>query len=273
MLKERVISAAILVVLFILVVFSNTLITTAAVLLIIEVALWEMYKAVGIGDKYALMILGALVPVFFLFDFSDGSQKIVYLAICLYLAALFAVLVVRHNIYHFDDITRFFTLTILISLFFSHIVWIRQESLVGLWNSVAIFVGSWLTDTCAYFAGRAFGRHKLAPVISPKKTIEGSIGGIMGAALSMALYGFLVGRFTALTADYGALVGLGLACGIISQLGDLSMSAVKRQYNIKDYGNIMPGHGGVMDRFDSVLFVAPLVYHFVRLFPIFEVQL
>lgn len=266
MLKERVISAAILVVLLLLVVFSNILVITAAVLLIIEISLWEMYRAVGLDDKYILMIPSAIMPVFFIFNF---DQRIVYLAICLYIAVLFALMIARHSVYRFEDIARFFMVTILVSLFFSHIVWIRQENPAGLWNAGALFVGSWITDTCAYFAGRAFGKHKLAPVISPKKTVEGSIGGILGAAVFMAVYGFAIGKFTPFVPDYSSLIILGLACGVISQLGDLSMSAIKREYNIKDYGSIMPGHGGIMDRFDSVLFVAPLVYHFVSVMPIF----
>lgn len=273
MLKERLISGLIGAALFLVIIFSDALVLTAAVLLVIEIALWEMYRAVGLGNKYTLMLLGAIVPVVILFDFMSEDPKKVYMAICIYLMVLFAVLVMRHEAYKFEDVTKFFTITILVSLFFSHVVWIRQEGMSGLWNTFAIFVGAWLTDTCAYFAGRAFGKHKLAPVISPKKTIEGSIGGILGAALSMVIYGLLVDRFTAFTPEYRPLIVLGLACGVVSQLGDLSMSAIKRQYQIKDYGNIMPGHGGVMDRFDSVLFVAPLVYHFVRVFPIFEVQI
>ncbi len=271
MLKERLISGIIGAILFLIIIFSDALVLTAAVLLVIEIALWEMYRAVGLGSKYALMLLGAFVPVFILFGVLAGDQQKVYMAICIYMAILFAVLVVRHSAYTFEDLAKFFTVTILISLFFSHVVWIRQGGPAGMWNTFAIFVGAWLTDTFAYFTGHACGKHKLAPVISPKKTVEGSIGGIVGTALSMVIYGFIVGRFTSFSPNYAALTALGLACGVISQLGDLSMSAIKREYNIKDYGNIMPGHGGIMDRFDSVLFVAPLVYHFVRLLPIFTV--
>ncbi len=269
MLKERLISGIIGAALFMVIIFSDALVLTAAVLLVIELALWEMYRAVGLGNKYVLMLLGAFVPVFVLFGGLAGKQQTVYLAICIYLAILFAVLVVRHAVYTFEDLTKFFTVTVMVSLFFSYVVWIRQQGAGSLWNTFAIFVGAWLTDTFAYFTGRACGKHKLASVISPKKTVEGSVGGIIGTALSMAVYGLIVGRFTKFAPSYPALVGLGLACGVISQLGDLSMSAIKREYNIKDYGNIMPGHGGIMDRFDSVLFVAPLVYYYIQAFPIF----
>lgn len=269
MLKERLISGLVGAALFLVIIFSEKFVLTAAVLIVIEIALWEMYHAVGIIDKHILAVFGALVPVFILFGFMSPTPQSVYFAIYIYLAALFAVLIMRHSSYTFENLTKFFTITILVSLFFSHIVWTRQGE-NGLWNTFAIFVGSWITDTCAYFAGRAFGKHKLAPVISPKKTVEGSIGGIVGTAVFMLVYGFLVGNFSSASPGYGALAILGILCGIVSQLGDLSMSAIKREYNIKDYGNIMPGHGGIMDRFDSVLFVAPLVYHFVGAFPIFR---
>ena len=122
-----------------------------------------------------------------------------------------------------------------------------------------IFFCSWVGDTCAYFAGRKFGKHKLAPVLSPKKTIEGAIGGIAGsvllclgaAALIAALYHqYLFWQF--------ALIGF---CGnLIGQIGDLSASGIKRNAGLKDYGHLIPGHGGIMDRFDSVIFTAPVLY-------------
>lgn len=267
--KQRLISAFLGIILFLIVIFSEKYVLMAAVLAVIEIALFEMYRAVGILDKRILAGVGMAVPVFVLFAFLSPKPQSVYFAIWIYLVILFAVLIARHNVYTFTDIAKFFTITILLSLLFSHVAWIRTTQ-YGLWNTFAVFVGAWITDSCAYFAGRAFGKHKLAPVISPKKTVEGSIGGIVGTALIMCLYGFLVGQFTAVSPRYIPLLALGLLCGVVSQLGDLSASAVKREYGIKDYGNIMPGHGGVMDRFDSVLFVAPLVYHFVSVFPIFE---
>ncbi len=269
MLKERLITAFLGVALFLVVIFSEKYVLTVAVLIVIELALFELYRAVGILDKRILSAAGMLVPVFVLFGFMSPKPQSVYIAVWIYLMFLFSVLILRHSKYTFEDIAKFFTITILVSLLFSNIAWIRQTE-NGLWNTFAIFVGAWITDSCAYFAGRAFGKHKLAPVISPKKTIEGSVGGVVGTAVIMCLYGFIVGKFAKPSPDYPHLLILGLLCGVISQIGDLSASAIKREYAIKDYGNIMPGHGGIMDRFDSVMFVAPLVYHFVAVFPIFS---
>ena len=124
-----------------------------------------------------------------------------------------------------------------------------------------IFISSWICDTCAYLTGMAIGKHKLAPVLSPKKSIEGAIGGVVGSALVGALFAwlFLIPE-TGSDAMIWVVALISAAGAVISQVGDLSASAIKRNHDIKDYGKIIPGHGGIMDRFDSVLFTAPVIY-------------
>ena len=117
------------------------------------------------------------------------------------------------------------------------------------------FILSFSCDSGAYLAGRAFGRHKLAPVVSPHKTVEGAVGGLLGNLIGGLVFAFLNGGGP----DYLRMIMLSLICGVISQLGDLSFSLIKRQYGIKDYGRVFLAHGGVLDRFDSVLFVTPVV--------------
>lgn len=112
----------------------------------------------------------------------------------------------------------------------------------------------------------AFGKHKLAPVISPKKTVEGAIGGVVGAAVLTVIYGAAVSAFTTLTLSVPLCLAAGILGAVLGQIGDLSFSIVKRKSGIKDYGKIFPGHGGVLDRFDSVIFVAPLVELLLHLF-------
>ena len=123
-----------------------------------------------------------------------------------------------------------------------------------------IIITAWGCDTCAYCAGRLFGKHKMAPVLSPKKTVEGAIGGVIGAAVIGAIYALAVGRYMggARVVEY-ALIGF--AGGLISMVGDLGASAIKRNHEIKDYGHLIPGHGGILDRFDSVIFTAPIIYY------------
>ena len=118
-------------------------------------------------------------------------------------------------------------------------------------------LAAWGADTCALFAGMFFGKHKLAPVVSPKKTVEGAVGGVVGGAVLVLLAALLMNTFLNLDMPIWAALVLGGAGAVLGEIGDLSFSIIKRQTGIKDYGHIFPGHGGVLDRFDSVLFVAP----------------
>lgn len=128
-----------------------------------------------------------------------------------------------------------------------------------------IFIGGWITDTFAYFTGVTIGRTKILPKVSPKKSLEGSIGGVIGCTAVTAAFGAIFQGELGGTPLYHFIL-LGVLCGVISQVGDWAASAIKRFVNIKDYGRIMPGHGGVLDRVDSILFVAPLVYFYIGLF-------
>ena len=132
------------------------------------------------------------------------------------------------------------------------------------------FVSAFTSDAFALFAGMRFGKHKLAPHLSPKKTIEGSVGGFLGAALCCVLYGLVIGKVLGHAPVYWVLALYGLLGSLVSQLGDLSFSYVKRQYGIKDYGHLFREHGGVLDRFDSVTFCAPLTYLLLMIVPFFE---
>ncbi|MBR0596770.1 phosphatidate cytidylyltransferase [Sinanaerobacter chloroacetimidivorans] len=145
-------------------------------------------------------------------------------------------------------------------IFFSfHVTLVEQIPEYGVFVWL-IFITAFGTDSMAYFSGFAFGKHKLCPKISPKKTIEGAIGGTLGSLLFCALFGYFVIPRLLLHC-----IIIGLLGGIISQFGDLTASIFKRKIGIKDYGNLIPGHGGVLDRIDSVLFTAPLIYYYIML--------
>ena len=129
-----------------------------------------------------------------------------------------------------------------------------------------IFLCSWGSDTCAYCVGVLFGKHKMAPVLSPKKSIEGAVGGVLGTVLLTILYGWIFRTEMNLTLEYVfILAGISGVGAMVSMIGDLAASAIKRNYNIKDYGKIIPGHGGILDRFDSVIFTAPMICFLARL--------
>ncbi len=130
----------------------------------------------------------------------------------------------------------------------------------GVFTVWLIFICAWGCDTCAYCVGMLIGRHKMAPILSPKKSVEGGVGGIVGAALIGVVYGLLVNRFGGAEVNVISYAVIGAAGGAVSQIGDLAASAIKRKHNIKDYGKLIPGHGGILDRFDSVIFTAPIIY-------------
>ena len=129
-----------------------------------------------------------------------------------------------------------------------------------------VFIGAWVSDIFAYFTGRFFGKHKLIPEISPKKTVEGAVGAIVCTMLFMVLYGWIVSLCTELSVNYLVLLIAGPVLSVVGQIGDLIASLVKRERGVKDYGTLLPGHGGIMDRFDSILTVSGAAMIIVLLF-------
>jgi phosphatidate cytidylyltransferase len=155
---------------------------------------------------------------------------------------------------------------------YSAIILLRDIPGVGKFLYLIPFVFGWVTDTFAYFTGRLFGKHKLIPAVSPKKTVEGAIGGAVCCAIVSVVYGFVIGKcFDGVAPNYIVLALCGLIIAVVSQIGDLVMSAIKRQYGIKDYGKLLPGHGGLLDRFDSCMAVTVVLALINAYFPLFEV--
>lgn len=138
---------------------------------------------------------------------------------------------------------------------------LREGFADGIYLVWFVFLASWGSDTCAYCVGVLIGKHKMTPKLSPKKSVEGAIGGILGAAILFAVYThFVINVYTGMTLSLPFAAALGAAGALISMIGDLAASAVKRDHEIKDYGKLIPGHGGIMDRFDSVIVAAPIVF-------------
>lgn len=147
---------------------------------------------------------------------------------------------------------------------------ISVSSSGGLYFLLLIFIGVWLTDAGAYFIGSAIGKHKLIPDVSPKKTVEGAIGGVIGCIIGYMIYGLILRFAVKIEVNFIYLVILAVIVSIIDQIGDLVASFMKREHEIKDFGNLFPGHGGVMDRFDSSIAVAPVLFfvlYFVGISP------
>ena len=165
--------------------------------------------------------------------------------------------------YKTEQVLMAFFGVIYVAVLMSFLYFIRNTE-DGVYTIWLIMISSWGCDTCAYLAGVTMGKHKMAPILSPKKSVEGAIGGIIGAAAIGAIYGAAVGSHMAAVDNAPVYFAILCACaGLISMVGDLAASAIKRNYEIKDYGKLIPGHGGVLDRFDSVIFTAPIIYYLI----------
>ena len=180
------------------------------------------------------------------------------------LLILMGIYVVRYPKFDAKDLFASFTGFVYTAVLLSFLYRIRIEEngMLLLW---LVFIGTWGSDTCAYCIGCLFGKHKAFPVLSPKKSVEGCIGGVAGTALIAGIYAACLNRFVEGTeVSVLAFVLIGVLASVVSQIGDLAASAMKRKYEIKDYGKLIPGHGGILDRFDSIIFTAPLVYIMVQ---------
>ena len=148
----------------------------------------------------------------------------------------------------------------------------RYIDKIGLFCLGPVLISAWITDCGAYFAGYFFGKHKLIPEVSPKKTVEGAIGGVIGCAIANTVLYAVYSNFIFETSanNYASIVVASVITSIVGMCGDLTASLIKRNYGIKDFGNLIPGHGGIMDRFDSIMFVSAAFY---AVFNIFEVSI
>ena len=189
------------------------------------------------------------------------------LGLVVFMTLLFWEMMRSHVQISFQKIAITFMAGIAIPMMMCSIVRILTMS-IGRYMVLIPFIAAVLNDTGGYFAGMFFGRHKLAPVISPKKTIEGAVGGVLLAMLGMALYAAILDLLFDFHVNYAFALIYGLVGALFGMFGDLCFSVIKRQCGIKDYGNLIPGHGGVLDRFDSMLLVGPLVEALLILIPV-----
>lgn len=262
--KTRIITGVVLVgLLAVLIAFSGTLLFPIALAVLAAIAIGEVANCIGFLRVWyisiPIMVLGAAAVALPWFVDSEDYIRNLSFAALIVMLFLFAAAVFAKGKFNFSELSAFFVCSVYIVAAFASMVLLRLTP-SGKYLYLLVFIGPWVCDTFAYFTGRFFGRHKLIPEVSPKKTVEGSIGGMIFCVASYLLFGFIVDRFFGLHANYLLLGLAGLGVSIVSQIGDLTASVIKRQHNVKDYGKIFPGHGGVMDRFDSVLPTAILLY-------------
>ena len=272
--KQRLISAVVglLAVLLILLGFRNVsflfVISALSVL-----GVFELLDAGKITREKPLLVLACLASAAIPFSTHHAVFSHEEIGLMCYVFLLLLYLLVRHEKIHISEICYTLSVSVLVPFAFSTMIFMRdQYPQDGLFYLCLILLGAWMADAGAYFVGTFLGKHKLCPKISPNKTIEGAAGALVVDVISFlaagAVYQFVTMGLGDGQLSYGNLAVIGLLSAVVSILGDLTASVIKRQSHIKDYGKIIPGHGGIMDRCDSLLFVAPFFCLIIRYLPI-----
>lgn len=270
-LKTRVLTSVICAPVLIIILLGPTLLVTLTVIAASVVGLYEYFKAVGLIEHRGLCVMGAIAAVIFPIGLTLSIQETL-ISVYVYVVVLFLMMLIYNKRVKTSDIAMLLLGIIYIPYFLSYIIHIRTMD-YGRFFIWLVFLGAFSTDTCAYFAGKFFGKRKLWPEISPKKTVAGAVGGVAGAGIIFVIFGLVVNNLFASVLDGKQfslllLFILGLIAAVISEIGDLAASSIKRQYNIKDFGNLLPGHGGILDRCDSIIFVAPTIFLFLYNIPV-----
>ena len=290
--KTRVLTAiAAICVLIPCLIWSDTILFPIACGIVALIALFEITGCIGIRKKWLLSFatflygafISAIVTYYFVnvknspvpySIFSDEKVTVMILfATFAYIFLVFCFTMLSLGEIKFLQAAELISWTLYIMLGIMSIALLRRQGNVGVYLYGLVFIGAWMTDTGAYFVGVLFGKHKLIPQVSPKKTIEGAFGGVLGCIAGFALYGFIMQSVSHVKVNYLAIIILATVISVVSQFGDLVASYIKREREIKDFGFIFPGHGGVLDRFDSIIAVAPTIYFITyftaNVFPIF----
>ena len=274
MFKTRLLSGILLVVIALATIIPGNDILLALLLLVSLIGMSELYKVrnlhvslpgiVGYAAAAACYVLIRLQvkgsgesEVLAFFD----RQGLGLLVIAI-LIILMAVYVFSYPKYVAEEMMLVFFGIFYVALMLSYVYQTRMIPEEGVYLVWLVFLSSWGCDTCAYCVGMLIGKHKMSPILSPKKTIEGAVGGVIGAGLLGCLYGLISKNFLSVHDNLIIVFGIGCAVGgLISIIGELGASAIKRNYDIKDYSHLIPGHGGILDRFDSIIFTAPIIYY------------
>lgn len=238
--------------------------------------IWEAIRGTGYAEKKIFMvpslIFGALNPLMFAFKpYIIPNRSAWYGVIILsfvYCMVSFLLMMCNIKTLKFNNTTAIMFLSLIISSFMSCIIYIRRLEHGFFYMILAIVCCAWITDIFAYLVGITLGKHRFAPLVSPKKSVEGSVGGAVFCVGFFCLFTFIYQMIKDVQVNWVLAVVYALVCTIVGQIGDLSFSMIKRSYGIKDFGSILPGHGGVLDRLDSLIFIAPTFYLLLSIQPI-----
>ena len=268
--KTRVLTAAVLIpVLLLLLMVAPTIVTAIVWGLLLAIAAYELLYGTGLVREPRLVLYAAVMAfAVVIWSHYDSIHAFGLLGLMLYLAVLYAEMMLSHVKLTFDKICMCIAAGFVIPYLLGSLIRILVMNRIGRYMVLIPFVVAFMSDAGAYFAGRFFGRHKLAPVISQHKTIEGAVGGVFCAVLGMVIYCIVLQFAFNFQVNYLYAILYGILGAAVGVFGDLCFSVVKRQTGIKDYGNLIPGHGGVLDRFDSMMMVGPLMEALLILIPL-----
>ena len=259
MFKTRLLSGIVLVILAILLIVSGGEVLLFSTLVVSCIGMFELYRVFQV-EKSLLALAGYLAAVVFYCNLEWTFLPDILMLFMGFMILLMFIYVFSYPKYKADQVMAVFFGVFYVAVMLSYVYQIRMLE-NGLYLAFLVFFCSWGCDTCAYCVGMLIGKHKMSPKLSPKKSIEGAVGGVLGSALLTALYCFIFRGPMALTgAEIGILALIAAIAGLISMVGDLTASAIKRNYDIKDYGHLIPGHGGILHRFDSMIITAPIIY-------------
>lgn len=278
--KQRIFSAIIGLSIFAIVIFFvNTVVFNIGIALVSFLAVYEMLTASKTIKNKFLLAISFLFAAAFPFCNTDFLCPYLGVIFFVYVMLLLIIFMAARQSVKAEQLGFVFMVSTLIPLALTTLVLMRDlHPEASIFYILIIFAAAWLADCGGYFVGRFFGKHKLAPNISPKKTIEGCVGALILAPVGCLIVALIysavqVNSGTPVVIDYIWLTIIALIGAVVSIFGDLSASMMKRQFMVKDFGNILPGHGGVLDRFDSILLVAPLFYLIFTFFPMMTVAL
>lgn len=216
--------------------------------------MYEFYRACSNKNIKTISIVGYVSCILYYFSNFDLRVLMVLMVFMTFILLIVPIINLKYN---FIDVSVTLLGFFYVTLFFSFIPMTNGKS-YGNYLIWLIFIASWLCDTTAYYTGRLFGKTKLCPEVSPKKTVEGAVGGLVGSSIACGIYGIVISSYVPVVSVYHYFI-IGAICGVFCQFGDLVASSIKRYVGIKDYSKLIPGHGGILDRFDSILFAAVIV--------------
>ena len=265
--KDRLIGGFFVAVVTIIALLSGGIVTTCILAVVSIVGIWE-YLRIYSMEKSSFAFINYIFTVIYYAMIYLNKNDLLFSVVLFMLLVILAVYVFHFPKYEDHDVAKVLFSFIYVTVLLSFVLQLRNMQ-YGLYLAFYLLIASWGNDVCAYFVGRAIGKHKMSPKVSPNKSVEGFVGGILGAFVIGSLYAKIFIDMLPFTSFlWGGVVAA--VAAMPSVVGDLAASAIKRNHEIKDYSHLIPGHGGILDRFDSVIYIAPIIYWLVNLISIIQ---